>query len=146
VTDDQQIITGLVVNHRHRLGIGQVRSRQQRCHFRRRLRTLLRPSGRLADIDEADRRLAAKIIMQGRKQRRLLGAGHQQIVAAFDCGLEGRDMLPAQGIVHARLAGFAQRSGNGLAVHLHGAVAIAQQSLVTHGYPVVLMPTATRKL
>ena len=60
--DDQQLSFRLVADRRHGLGVRQRGSREQRCDLGRAPRRFGRPSGRLADVDEADRRAPPALV------------------------------------------------------------------------------------
>jgi hypothetical protein len=80
--DDEAAPAAGVADGRHRLGIRALRRGNQRRDLRRRLRRVLRPAGRLANVDEADRPLGHArrtdgLLVQLEEEPRLLRARDQ---------------------------------------------------------------------
>ena len=142
--DDETTALRLVGDGGHRFGRGQLRGGDQRRDLGYGLAALGAPAGGLADVDEvdgpfADSRRAFGLVVQFEKQPALLGAGHQQFIAAGTGGLgralKSTGLAPAQqGVdgfqpLSAGARRLGQRLAQGRRVQRHRLVAVAQQCL-----------------
>src|SRR5262249_47625163 len=103
-----------------RLGGGS----EQRRHFGTRRMRILRPAGGLADVGVSDVRAAGYF----RKQRRLLGAAHDQRLAASRRGAEFFELGPAE-LARGRHLRAATATPYGGAVERHRVFARADQDV-----------------
>src|SRR5579862_865251 len=126
-TDDQDTPFRLVRDAWNGLRIWQCRGSEERRDLRRRMRRFHRPSGSLANIDEADRADVARLLGDLAKQPLLLRAGDDHVAAGGI--LEAREVT----LAHRRMHGtrdIAARTRDRLGVERHRAVAGAEEDVL----------------
>ena len=96
--DDEQAAGAFVGDGGHRLGVGQVRGRQQRGDLGAGAGCVAAPATGLADVDKLDGRDRAHgLLAQFGKEALFLGAGDHHVVARLDGFLKGTGLAAAQG-------------------------------------------------